>query len=99
MAHSELFKVGDEVWWHVPSVMDLCRTWCPDTNKPTTIIAVRPAPGIRVDHPQQVRVSPNYSPYGDEFSGAWFLPVGIQSHNDPAYRALKSTAAKEGADA
>lgn len=87
--HAERFKVGDVVWWNVPTVMDHCRAWAPDTLKPVTIIAAedRPSPN-GVGHPQLVRVSPNYCPYGDEFSGDWFLPVGIRSHNDPAYRAM-----------
>jgi hypothetical protein len=91
--HTERFSVGDEVWWHVPTVMDSCRTWAPDISKPTKIIAVKDREGWAVDqvnpcHPQLVRVSPNYCPWGDEFDGSWLLPVGIKSHNDPAFRAL-----------
>ena len=86
------FSVGDEVWWHIPTVMDHCRSWAPNITKPVTVIAVknhtlmsgsdRPASG----HWQLVRVSPNYCPWGDEFDGLWFLPTGIKSHNDAAYR-------------
>lgn len=68
------FKVGDKVWWNVPVVMQACRTWVPDTMKPTVVIAVRdhmPNAG----HSQLVRVSPNYCPYGDEFDGSWFYPI------------------------
>jgi len=88
-----LFKVGDVVWWHVPTVMDHCRTWAPDISKPVTVIDVQDVPCPLGGHPQLVRVSPNYSPYGDEFAGSWFLPVGIKTHNDPAYRALKARTA------
>lgn len=96
--HAEIFKVGDEVWWHVPSVMAHCRTWAPDTLKPVSIVAVQDAKGVNLPHPQLVRVSPNYCPYGDEFSGSWFLPVGIRSHNDAAYRAIMSAKATTGAE-
>jgi hypothetical protein len=85
------FVVGDEVWYHVPTVMDACRTWAPDISKPARIIAVRdierrPDGKVPSGHTQMVRVSPNYCPHGDEFNGGWFLPVGIQTHNDPAFR-------------
>jgi len=86
------FSVGDEVWWHIPTVMACCRSWAPDITKPTKIIAVRDKP-LGPDgklhnssHTQLVRVSPNYSPYGDEFEGSWLLPVGVRSHNDAGYR-------------
>lgn len=78
------FTVGDEVWWHIPTVMDFCRTWAPDITKPVKIIAVRDHKNA--SHSQLVRVSPNYCPYGDEFDGSWFLPTGIKDHNDPAFR-------------
>lgn len=87
------FAVGDEVWWHVPTVMDHCRTWTTDISKPVTIIAVQDRPCPRgIGHPQLVRVSPNYCPYGDEFEGSWFLPVGIKHHTDPSYRAARQAA-------
>ena len=91
------FAVGDEVWYHVPTVMDACRTWAPDTLKPTRIIAVRDIPigksgRVNSGHTQMVRVSPNYCPHGDEFNGGWFLPPGIKTHNDPAFRALMDRA-------
>lgn len=78
------FSVGDEVWWNIPVVMDFCRTWAPDITKPVTVIAVKEH--TNSGHSQMVRVSPNYCPHTDEFDGGWFLPVGIQTHNDPAYR-------------
>lgn len=95
--HTERFSVGDEVWWHVPTVMQHCRTWAPVIDKPVTIVEVqdRPSPN-GVVHPQLVRVSPNYCPYGDEFGGDWFLPVGIQSHNDAAFRAMMTLNAERG---
>lgn len=77
------FKVGDEIWWHVPTVMDCCNSWAPDTSKPVRVIAVKDKRNS--SHTQLVRVTPNYCPFTDEFGGEWFLPVGIQSHNDPAY--------------
>lgn len=86
------FAVGDEVWYHIPTVMDACRTWAPDITRPTKIIAVRDIPipegwtRPNSGHTQMVRVSPNYCPHGDEFNGGWFLPVGIRDHNDPAWR-------------
>lgn len=84
------FAVGDEVWWHIPTVLAACTTWAPDITKPVTIIAVKdrhPGPSGRVNagHSQLVRVSPSYCPYSDEFDGTWLLPVGIKHHNDPAY--------------
>ena len=93
MNHIERFSVGDEVWWHVPTVMDCCRTWSPNITKPTKIIAVKDREGwsigkINPSHPQLVRVSPNYCPWGDEFDGGWLLPVGITTHNDPAFREM-----------
>lgn len=93
MNHVERFSVGDEVWWHVPTVMDCCNTWTPNITKPTKIIAVKDREGWSIGranpcHPRLVRVSPNYCPWGDEFDGSWLLPVGITSHNDPAFRAL-----------
>jgi hypothetical protein len=90
---TDRFEVGDEVWWHIPTVMDFCRSWAPDITKPTTVIAVKDHPCGASDHPnrarhsQLVRVSPNYCPYGDEFEGSWLLPVGVKSHNDAAFRA------------
>lgn len=78
------FKVGDEVWWHVPTVMECCRTWAPDITKPVTVVAVRDHRNS--GHSQLVRVSPNYCPWDNEFDGSWLLPVGIKSHNDPAFR-------------
>lgn len=94
---TDRFNVGDEVWYHVPTVMDGCRTWAPDITKPTTIIAVRDIPvgpngRVNSGHTQMVRVSPNYCRYGDEFNGGWFLPVGIKSHNDPAFREMMDRA-------
>lgn len=87
------FAVGDKVWWHIPTVMDHCRTWSPDITRPVKIIAVKERePGsngkINAGHTQLVRVSPNYCPWGDQFDGSWLLPVGIKSHNDPAFRAI-----------
>jgi len=87
------FAVGDEAWWNVPVVMACCNTWAPDTLKPVTIIAVSDKPtraeGLKPHlHAQMVRVSPNYSPWGDEFDAVWLLPVGIRSHNDKAYWAM-----------
>ena len=75
------FAIGDEVWWHVPTVMASCRTWAPDITKPTKIIAVNEGNWIGIAHPQQVRVAPSYCPYGDEFGGSWFLPIGFTDHN------------------
>lgn len=76
---TDTFQVGDMVEWHMPTVMKFCRTWAPDTSKPTEIIAIRPVgkPHMEANagHTQYVRVSPNYCPYGDEFSGAWFRPI------------------------
>jgi hypothetical protein len=85
---TDTFAVGDEVWWLVPTVMEFCRTWAPDTLKPTAIIAVRPIELEHVQrnagHTQYVRVSPNYCPYSDEFSGAWFNPTGVKHHTETA---------------
>lgn len=82
------FAVGDEVWWHIPTVMACCRSWSPDITKPTKITAVTDrAPSINNGHTQLVRVSPNYCPFTDEFEGTWLLPVGVRSPNDPAYLA------------
>lgn len=75
------FEVGDEVWWHVPTVMDFCNTWAPDITRPTKIIAVETRAGGGTGHPQMVRVSPNYCPHGDQFDASWFLPVGVTDHN------------------
>lgn len=80
----DLFQVGDVVWYNIPVVMDCCRSWAPDITKPVTVIAVKDA-GHNTSHKQLIRVTPNYNPYGDEFGGIWFLPVGIESHNDKAY--------------
>jgi len=94
---TDRFAVGDEVWWHIPTVMDHCRSWAPDITRPTTIIAVREHPCAAPDHvnrsrhTQLVRVQPNYCPWGDEFEGGWLLPVGVRSHNDEAFRAHLET--------
>ena len=69
------YRRGDKVEWLLPVVMQNCRTWAPDLTKEFSIIAVRDAPGVRPEHCQLVRVAPNYSPYGDEFSGGWFKPI------------------------
>lgn len=69
------YRPGDKVEWLLPAVMANCRTWAPDMTKEFSIIAVREAPGVRREHCQLVRVTPNYSPYGDEFSGSWFKPI------------------------
>jgi hypothetical protein len=77
------FKIGDKIWWHVPTVMDWCNSWAPPLDKPVTVIAVKDKKNS--SHTQLVRITPNYCPWGDEFGGEWFLPVGIKSHNDKAY--------------
>lgn len=82
---ADRFAVGDEVWWNIPVVMSSCNTWAPDITKPVTVIEVNDSKGPG-GHSQMVRVSPNYCPYGDEFNGLWFLPVGVRSHNEPSYR-------------
>lgn len=82
---ADRFAVGDVIWWNVPVVMSSCVTWAPDITQPVKVIEIKDkkSPG---GHSQLVRVSPNYCPYGDEFDGLWFLPVGIHSHNELAYR-------------
>ena len=76
---TDVFAIGDRVEWNVPVVMQFCRTWAPDITKPVEIIAVRSAGNEHLQraagHTQLVRVSPNYSPFDDEFSGAWFKPT------------------------
>lgn len=76
---TDRYEVGDVVEWHLPTVMASCHTWAPDVSRPTTIIAVEDieSAGGReaAGHSQHVRVSPNYCPYGDGFSGAWFKPL------------------------
>ncbi len=72
------FEVGDVVWWHIPTVMDHCRTWAPDITRPVKLIAVSSTDG----GDEMVRVQPNYFKHGDEFNASWFLPVGVQHHNE-----------------
>ncbi len=80
------FKIGDSIWWHIPTVMEHCRSWAPDICNPTTVIAVEDITNPHLQkaagHTQRVRIAPNYCPYGDEFSGGWFNPTGKKSHND-----------------
>ena len=76
---TDTFAIGDVVEWYTPHVMEFCRTWAPDTTKPVKAIAVRSAGSENLQraagHTQLVRIEPNYCPYDDEFSGAWFKPA------------------------
>lgn len=75
----DTYKVGDAVKWRLSVVAEHCLTWAPDLTKEYTVIEVRDETNPHLQraagHTQQIRVSPNYCPYGDKFSGAWFEPV------------------------